>query len=138
MATYTLATLAKYMRQMDICMMVTQSKRGPLNSRPMSNNGDVKYNGNSYFFTYEGSQKLKDIEANPQVSLNFEGAKDLYLSVSGKAKLIRNKKQFAEHWVDSLSQWFKDGIDTPGMVLIHVKGNYLQYWQKNKEGKIRL
>ena len=138
MATYTLATLARYMRQMDICMMVTQSKRGQLNSRQMSNNGDVKYNGNSYFFTYEGSQKLKDIEANPQVSLNFEGIKDLYISVSGKAKLIRNKKQFAEHWVVSLSQWFKNGIDTPGMVLIHVKGNSLQYWQKNKEGKIKL
>jgi len=69
--------MARYMRQLDICMMVTQSKRGILNSRPMSNNGDVKYNGSSYFFTYEGSKKIKDIEANPQVNLNFEGKNDL-------------------------------------------------------------
>lgn len=73
MATYNLNTIARYMRELDICMMVTQSKRGALNSRPMSNNGDVKFNGLSYFFTYEGSQKIKDIEVNPQVSLNFEG-----------------------------------------------------------------
>lgn len=138
MATYNLGTIARHMRQLDICMMVTQSKRRTLNSRPMSNNGDVKYNGQSYFFTYEGSQKIKDIEANPQVSLNFEGKKKLYISVSGKAKLIRNKELFAEHWVDSLKPWFPKGIDSPGMVLIQVKGSYVHYWQKNKDGKIKL
>jgi len=138
MATYTLSTIARYMRELDICMMVTQSKKGALTSRPMSNNGDVKYSGSSYFFTYEGSQKIKDIEASPYISLNFEGKKDLFIAVSGKAKLIRNKTLFEEHWVESLGQWFEKGIDTPGMVLIHVKGNYVQYWQKNKEGKIKL
>ncbi len=112
MATNTLASMARYMRQLDICMMVTQSKRGILTSRPMSNNGDVKYNGSSYFFTFEGSQKIKDIEANPQVNLTFEGKKDLYLSITGTAKLIRDKALFAEHWVESLQQWFKDGIET--------------------------
>ena len=138
MATYSLQAIARHMRQLDICMMVTQSKRGTLNSRPMSNNGDVKYNGNSYFFTYERTQKIKDIEANPSICLNFEGKKDLYISISAKAKLIRDKAAFADHWVESLGQWFPQGVDTPGMVLIHVKGNYIQYWQKDKEGKIKL
>jgi general stress protein 26 len=138
MATYSLATIARYMRKLDICMMVTQSKRGVLNSRPMSNNGDVKYSGHSYFFTYEGSQKIKDIEINPQVSLNFEGDNGLYISLNGKAKLIRNKTAFAEHWIPGLEQWFPDGIESEGMVLIDVKGRQVHYWQKNKEGKINL
>ncbi len=72
------------------------------------------------------------------MSLNFEGKDELYISVSGKAKIIRNKTQFAEHWVDSLNQWFELGIDTPGTVLIQVKGNNLHYWQRAKEGKIKL
>ena len=138
MATLSLTTIARHMRDLDICMMVTVSKRGNCNSRPMSNNRDVKYRGDNYFFTYEGSQKIKDIEANPQVSLNFEGKKDLYISVSGRANLIRNKASFEQHWDKSLNQWFKDGIDTPGIVLIHVKGRELKYWQKNKEGKLKL
>jgi len=138
MSTYTLSTIARHMREIDICMMVTLSKRGVLNSRPMSNNGDVKYNGSSYFFTFESSQKIRDIEANPQICLNFEGKKDLYISVSGKARLIRDKSLFEEHWLDSLIQWFPKGIETPGMVLIHVKGNYVQYWQKDKGGKLKL
>ena len=138
MAKYSLKKIAQLMGDIDICMMVTQSKRGGFNSRPMSNNGDVKYNGHSYFFTYEKSKKIRDLEANPQVSLNFEGKNQLYLSVSGRAKLIRNKSMFKEHWMDSLNQWFPKGIDTPGLVLIHVKANSLQYWQKEKEGKINL
>lgn len=138
MATLTLTGIARHMRQLDICMMITQSGRGTLSSRPMSNNGDVSYKGDSYFFSYEGSQKIKDIEVNPQVSLNFEGQKELYIAISGKAKLIRSRAQMQEHWIDSLSQWFKQGLDTPGIVMIHVKGNRLKYWQKNKEGEIKI
>ncbi len=138
MATLTLPGIARHMRNLDICMMNTQSARGGLNSRPMSNNGDVTYKGDSYFFSYEGSQKIKDITANPQVSLNFEGEKELYITITGKAKLIRNRTQMEEHWVDSLGQWFKQGLDTPGIVLIQVKGTKLKYWQKNKEGEIKI
>lgn len=104
MATLTLNGIARQMRTLDICMMVTRSPRGLLNSRPMSNNGDVSYKGESYFFSYEGSQKINDITANPQVSLNFEGEKEMYITITGKAKLIRNRAQLEDHWKDSLKQ----------------------------------
>ncbi|MBC7867747.1 MAG: pyridoxamine 5'-phosphate oxidase family protein [Gloeobacteraceae cyanobacterium ES-bin-316] len=136
MKTFSLATLASHMKELDICMMVTQGKRSGLNSRPMSNNKDVTYKGDSYFFTYEKSAKVKELEANTSVSLIFEGKEDLFISVMGKAKLIRNKNSFAEHWVDSLAQWFKDGIETKGMVLIHVKATKIKYWQNEKQGEI--
>lgn len=138
MATLSLTTIARHLKDLDICMMVTLSGRGTLSSRPMSNNRDVTYKGDMYFFTYEGSQKVKDIEANSSVSLNFEGKNELYISIAGKATLIRNKAKFAEHWNDSLNQWFKQGIDTPGTVLIRVKGSRLKYWQRSKEGEIKL
>jgi general stress protein 26 len=119
-------------------MMTTQTGRGTLNSRPMSNNGDVKYDGNSYFFTYEQSQKVKELTANPQVQLSFNGADDLYISVIGKAKLIRAKSRLAEHWQPSLAQWFKEGLETPGIVMIHVKAATIKYWQRNKEGVLKV
>jgi general stress protein 26 len=138
MATLSLRTLTRHMRKLDICMMVTISKGGFLNSRPMSNNKDVNYKGDSWFFSNSNTQKIKDIDANPNVNLNFEGDKDLFISISGKAKLIRDKATFEKHWVDSLNQWFPDGVDTKGLVLIHVKGKKLQYWQRDKEGKFKL
>lgn len=138
MATLTLTGIAQHLRKLDICMMTTQSARGVLTSRPMSNNGDVSYKGDSYFFTYEGSQKVKDIETNPQVNLSFEGPNELYIGITGKAKLIRSRTQMEPHWMDSLKQWFKQGLNTPGIVMIHVKGTRLTYWQRAKEGEIKI
>jgi general stress protein 26 len=62
----------------------------------------------------------------------------MYITITGKAKLIRNKAQMSAHWIDSLSMWFRQGLNTPGIVLIHVKGTKIKYWQKNKEGEIKI
>ncbi len=138
MATLSLATMAKHMKQIDICMFTTLTARGGLNSRPMSNNKDVTWKGDSYFFTMEKTKKIKEIESNPNVMLNFEGDKDLFITVSGKAKLIRDKQSFQEHWVPDLDRWFAKGIDTKGLVLVHVKGMKLHYWQREKEGELSI
>lgn len=138
MANKDLGEIAKRMRKLDICMLTTQTGRGLMNTRPMSNNGDVEYDGNSYFFTYDGSGVVKDITNNPQVSLGFEGAKKLYISVAGKAKLIRSRATMEQHWVPSLKKWFQQGLDTPGILMIHVKGNRVRYWQGEDQGEVKI
>ncbi len=138
MAKKKLDTIIKLMRKLDTCMMTTQNGRGSFNSRPMSNNGDVAYDGNSYFFSYEGSKKIREIEKNQQVSLEFSGPKGLYISLSGKAKLIRSRVRMQPHWQRSLDKWFNKGLETPGIVMIHVKANRLAYWQKNEQGETKL
>lgn len=137
MASKKINAISEIMRRLDICMLTTQTARGLLTSRPMSNNGDVEYDGNSYFFTYEDSRAVKDIEENPQVNLCFEGPGGLYISLTGKARIIRSRKKMEEHWLPELKEWFKEGIDTPGIVMIHVKGNRIKYWQKEKQGEFR-
>lgn len=138
MAKDNLSDITEKMRKLDICMLTTQTSRGVLTSRPMSNNGDVEYDGNSYFFTFEKSQTVKDIKENPQVSLTFKGDKDLYISLAGKAKLVSNKEKLKEHWLDELKQWFAEGVDTKGIVMIHVKANRIKYWQNEDEGEVKL
>ena len=49
MAKLTMTAIARLMRKLDFCMMVTQTGRGTMNCRPMSNNKDVSYKGDSYF-----------------------------------------------------------------------------------------
>ena len=132
----SLSEISKKMSKLDICQMTTQTARGYLTSRPMSNNGDVEYDGNSWFFTYEKSRTVQDIEENKQVNLSFAGPKGLYISVAGQAKIIHSKPLMSEHWLPELKQWFKDGIDTPGIVMIHVKGRRIKYWQEADEGEI--
>ena len=138
MATQKLRLIAKQMKDLDICMMSTKGPRGMVNTRPMSNNRDVKYNGESFFFSSMATRKVKDIKRSTSVSLSFTGGGGSYIIVNGKARLIKDKNTWQQHWDKSLDQWFKKGIDTPGLVLIAVKANHIKYWNKYKEGDIEL
>ena len=73
MATLSLTTVAKHMKKLDICMMITMTRRGFTKSRPVSNKKDVAYKGDSFFFTCEKSGKIKKLEANENLRLVFEG-----------------------------------------------------------------
>lgn len=132
-----LATIAQKMRALDICALTTVTEGGALASRPMSNNGDVAYDGNSWYFTNEDTRLVDDIEANPAVSLAFEGMDGLHIAVSGQAKLVRDKAAFEAHWVPDLDNWFEQGTDTPGLVLIQVAADHVKYWMGEESGEWR-
>jgi general stress protein 26 len=58
------------MAKLDFTMMATRSANGTLTARPMSNNGDVEYQGDSYFFAYQNSRKITDLRADSHVTLS--------------------------------------------------------------------
>ena len=128
--------ISNKMKELDICMLSTTGGRGVVSTRPMSNNRQVKYNGESFFFTDKNTQKVRDVTKNSSVNLSFTGKKGLYIIVKGKARIIKSKELMEEHWVPSLEQWFKDGIDTKGLVMLAVKAQSIHYWVNYKEGEI--
>ncbi len=136
-----LAFLSNKMKMIDFGMLSTRSEDGNFASRPMSNNGEVDYDGTSYFFTYEEARTVSDIERDHHVGLTFtnSGMKDqlpLFIAVEGAAWLIRDKTLFASHWRTDLNRWFKDGIDTPGLVMIRVHATRIHYWHGAEQGDI--
>ena len=138
MSAKTLADLSKHMRDIDIAMLSTHTEGGEIASRPMSNNGDVEYNGDSYYFTWEDSRMVADIERDPKVSLAFQGSKGFAIAVEGRAKVIRDKGQFEPHWTPDLDAWFEDGIETEGVVMINVHATRAHYWDGEEEGEVTL
>jgi general stress protein 26 len=144
MAQMSLAELSEKMKQIDFAMFFTHAANGALAGRPMSNNGDVEYRGDSYFFSFEQAHTIADIERNAAVALSFAGksgllgSRPLFISVEGAAELIRDKREFAAHWTPDLDEWFENGIDTPGVVLIRVHASRIHYWEGREEGEIRL
>ncbi|SFS05900.1 pyridoxamine 5'-phosphate oxidase family protein [Sphingomonas jatrophae] len=138
----TLPELAKAMRSIDFAMLATHSRNGTIAMRPMSNNRDVDYDGDSYFFTDAATLTVEDIEHNPQVSLSYLGSSGLlgqrpfFVAVEGKATLIRDRGAFSAHWTSDLDRWFPQGIDTPSLVLIHVRASRIHYWDGEKEGEL--
>ncbi|GAB3636317.1 pyridoxamine 5'-phosphate oxidase family protein [Hymenobacter arcticus] len=138
MANKTLKEIATKMANLDIALLTTHTSRGQLSSRPMSNNGDVTYDGNSYYFTFEESRTVKDITENAHVNLGFTGSKGLYVSIVGTAHLIRQRATMQQHWVPSLNQWFPQGLDTPGVVLVRVEAKRIKYWQGEEQGELTI
>ncbi|GGD02478.1 pyridoxamine 5'-phosphate oxidase family protein [Aureimonas glaciei] len=142
MTDMTLEDLSKKMADIDFAMLSTRAENGAIAARPMSNNGDVEYDGDSWFFTYEEAHTVADIQRDAKVGLSFQGSKSLlgkpplFIAVEGTAELIRDKAAFAEHWTKDLDYWFEQGIDTPNIVLIKVHASRIHYWNGKDEGEI--
>lgn len=142
MTTMTMEELSKKLSKIDFCMLNTGNGTGTINSRPMSNNGDVEYDGDSWFFSYEDTKKVIEIERNASVTLTFTappsilGKPGIFIAVGGQASLIRDKAQFEAHWVKDLDRWFPQGIDTPRILLIKVSALTIEYWDGEENGKI--
>jgi general stress protein 26 len=134
--------IADKLRDIDFAMLMTRTESGEIAGRPMSNNRDVEYDGDSFFFTSEETQTVVDIERDRSVALSYTGSTGLlgkppvFIAVQGEAELIRDKKAFAAHWAKDLERWFEDGVDTPGLVLIKVHANRIHYWDGESEGEV--
>lgn len=141
MVTMTMEELSKKLGKIDFCMFNT-SGAGSIVSRPMSNNGDVEYDGDSWFFSYEDTKKVVDINRDTGVTLTFTappsllGKPGIFIAVDGEADLIREKAQFEKHWVKDLERWFPEGIDTPGLILIKVSARAIEYWDGEDNGRM--
>ena len=131
----SLKTIAKKMKDLDMCMLITQDGKNRYHSRPMSNNGEVEYDGTSWFFTYKTSRKVKQVQANKKVCLIFQTKDALFIECSGNAEIVTDKSIMAEKWVDSINEWFPKGINTPGVCLLKVVAKRVHYWDKGDEAE---
>jgi general stress protein 26 len=142
MGTLSLTDIARKLKDIDFAMLSTVTANGEIASRPMSNNGDVEYDGDNYFFAFENTHTIKEIEANAKVGLTFVGAKGLlgkppiFIAIEAKAQLIRDKAQFEAHWNSDIEEWAKDGIDTPGLTLIKAHATRIHYWDGEDQGEL--
>jgi general stress protein 26 len=144
MADLKLTDISEKMRDIDFAVLSTRTEGGSLAGRPMSNNRQVDYDGDSYFFTCDDTRTVGDIRRDQNVGLSYQAKsgmlnmKPFFITVEGRAELIQDKNRFAEHWTKDLDAWFKDGIDTPGLTLVKVRAQRLHYWDGYDEGEISL
>jgi general stress protein 26 len=144
MADLSLKEISEKMRDIDIAVQSTRTSGGQIAGRPMSNNRQVDFDGDSYFFTLEDTGTVEDIRSDPNVGLGYQsksgalGMKPFFITVEGRAELIQDKASFAEHWTKDLDRWFEQGVDTPGLTLVKVSAQRLHYWDGYDEGELRL
>jgi general stress protein 26 len=124
-----LQKLREIIKAVDICMLTTVDERGELRSRPMSNNREVEFNGDLWFFTYGSSHKIDEVGRTPAVNASFADVRgQQYASVSGQGEVVRDRAKIKELWQPQLRAWFPQGIDTPDIALLRVTAQQAEYW----------
>ena len=116
------------MAKIDFCMMQTVGEHG-VNSRPMSNNGEVQYDGDNWFFARRDSTKISEILADDRVHLTFADNEGVnFISVWGSGEIVDDVDLKKKLWQKSLEHWFENGPEDPEVTLIKVSAHKIQTW----------
>lgn len=142
MTKMNLGELSKRMRDIDFVMLQTRTAGGQIAGRPMSNNQDVEYDGDSWFFLDRTSGTFEDVQNDPQVNVALQGRKGLlgapplFVSIEGRAEIVEDRKLYAQHWRTELDRWWDKGVETPSLALLKVHAERIHYWDGDDEGEI--
>jgi general stress protein 26 len=122
------AKLYELVKDVRICMMTTIEPDGSLHSRPMWNQ-EADEAGDLWFFTRISSPKVTEISRDGQVSLGYANPdKNDYVSISGRAEIVRDRAKIEEKWSAPMKAWFPAGKDDPQIALIRVHPEKGEYW----------
>jgi general stress protein 26 len=123
-----LQKLRDLVKDIDFCMLTTIDASGDLHSRPMSSNGEIDQSGNIWFFTNVSSLKVNEVTNAPKVNVSFADVKNQhYVSISGKATLVRDRQTIEELWKPEFKMWFPKGKEDPEIALLRISLEKAEY-----------
>ena len=121
------------LKDIDICMFVTHADGG-MEGRPMSNNGEVEFDGDTWFFSARDSRKVKAIAKDPRVALAYVATeRGTWVSIEGHAEVVADDDRKRELWQDELEDWFREGPEDDGVVLVKVNAERVHAWTQGEE-----
>src|SRR5688572_5431153 len=124
----------KEMAKEKICLFCT-NHNNEIESRPMSTAG-IDDDGTLWFFSQKDSEKNQQLQTENKVYLMYiDQDKHHYLSLTGTAEVVNDRKKVDELWNGFLNTWFEYGKDDPQVSLIKVTPEDGHYWD-TKNGKL--
>jgi general stress protein 26 len=125
----SLEKLREMIKDIDFCMLTTIDEQGDPHSRPMSSNGDIDPNGDLWFFTSASSHKVNEVSQSPKVNVSFADPENQrYVSVTGHARLVRDREKIDELWRPEFKMWFPNGKDDADVALLRINLERGEYW----------
>ena len=121
-------TIATKIKDVRFGMFTTTDADNMLTSRPLTSQ-QIDNEGNMWFFTSDEAGFTHDLEHHPEVNVSFSNPdQQLYLSVCGRAYLLKDRAKARELWNPELNAWYRGGLDDPHLVMIRVKIQSAEYW----------
>ncbi len=127
--------IASLINQIDICLFATRGDDGQLHSRPMSNNGQVEWDGQSWFFAPTDGRLVAELRADPAAVAAYRAEEGFaFVSVSGRATIETDPELKKRYWLDDLERWFPNGPADPNVALIRLDAEEAQWWTEDGDG----
>ena len=138
-------TLQKLIHGIHVAMLTTVEADGSLHSRPMAALHDSKNDeggdggdgggggggadGELWFFTGAGSAKAGEVARDGRVNVSFADPGDgRFVSVSGSARVVRDRARAERLWTPAAKAWFPRGLDDPDLALLRVAVERAEFW----------
>lgn len=135
MSTATEDKLKDLLNDFDSAMLVTRTNDGQLRSRPMML-ADVDADGSLWFVTGDNSGKMDEIELDDHVNVALQ-TKRKFVSISGQAKTIVDRRKVDEIWNEAWKVWFPGGKTDPHLQLLKVEGEMGEYWDNSGSSGVK-
>jgi general stress protein 26 len=109
-----------------------------LSSRPLTRQ-QLDDEGNLWFFISDEQQFTRELVDNPSANITFTDVDDhLYVSVSGRAEMLRDRQKAQELWNPMVKAWFPEGVDDPHLALLKVHVQSAEYWDTGNSKMVTL
>lgn len=120
--------LREFIKDISVAMLVTVTPDGALRSRPMVTE-QVSADGELWFFLSEDSEAAHDLAEEQGVNVSYaKPESDHYVSVTGQASLVKDRKKLQELWDTELTRYFPNGLEDPQLTLLCVRIETAEYW----------
>jgi general stress protein 26 len=139
MASQNLKRFYDLVDDIETAMMTTRRRDGLLVSRPMATQARVR-GADLWFVTDRDAPKVADIRRDKNINLSYYNSRSReWVSVSGKARIVTDRKKIRELYRPDWRAWFGEGggpkagtADDPRIVLIGVDVKVAAYLELNK------
>ncbi len=136
--TENLHIIGDIIEQVRVGMLTTIGKNGVFSSRPMWVQ-EVDSYGQVWFFTSKASFLIDQVRGNSKVQLTFaDSAKNKFLTANAVATEVSDKERMKELWDPTLRAWFKEGLETPDIVLLKVSLEEAEFWDSPNSAVVRI
>lgn len=125
--------IARLLKKIDICQFATLGEGGALHSRPMSNNSEVEFDGDSWFFAPSDGRLVAELEKDPAAVTAYRDGYT-FVAVSGRASIETDAELKKQHWQKDLERWFPNGPEDPNVSLLHLEAEHAEWWGEMGDG----
>lgn len=121
--------LLEVLKDFDTAILSTRTDVGHLRGRPMTM-AAIENDGIVYFCASAMSDCVKELEVDPHAGISVQ-SKTKFASLSGRARVNRDRALVDRLWKDTWKVWFPAGKDDADLCLIEFDAAEGEYWDSS-------